>query len=156
MAHPHPHHHHHENSILAASFASFYTDATSSVAANGIIPLSVTQATTSDISINGSGVITVNTPGYYYVDFGASQSSSGEPLLVQVAINGIAVTGATLASDPAPTALLSASSIIYVPEVGTLVTLLNTNTTGLSFPLNLGNGVANTTTAFISLARVRD
>jgi len=154
MAHSHNHSHHQRPLPITQSFGSFYTDATSSVATDATIPLSVTQASSSDVSMNGSGVITLNTPGYYFVDFGASQSSAGEPMQVQLAIGGVPVPGAILASNPVPAGLLSASSIIYVTEPGTLLTLVNTNTANSSFPLNLGNGIIGTPTAFVSLFRI--
>jgi hypothetical protein len=148
------HSHHVPPAPIPPSFGSFYTDATSTVAFDDIVPLSITQASSSDISMNGSGVITLNIPGYYYVAFGASQSSPGEPLQVQLAINGEAVSGATLASYPVPAGLLSASAIIYVCEPGTLLTLVNTNTINTAYPLYLGNGIVGTPTAFVSLTRV--
>lgn len=154
----HSHHHHEQQQQQPApippSFGYFYTDATSTVASNGIVPLSVTHASSSDVSMNGSGVITLNTPGYYLVNFGASQSSPGEPLQVQLAIGGVPVSGAILASYPVPAGLLSASSIIYVADSGTLLTLINTNTLNAAFPLNLGNGIIDTPSAFVSLYRV--
>jgi hypothetical protein len=136
--------------IPAPSFGAFYTDATSSIASEAIVPLSVTQASSDDVSMNGSGVITLNTPGYYFVDFGASQSVGGQPLEVQLAIGGVPVLKATLASNPAPAGVLSASSIIYAAEPGTLLTLVNTNTS----PLVLGSGISSTPSAFVSLYRV--
>ncbi len=149
----HSHHDHHVY-IAPPSFGSFYTDATSTVASNGIVPLSVTQASSPDVSMNGSGVITLNTPGVYFVDFGASQSSAGEPMQVQLAIGGVPVPGAILASYPVPAGLLSASTIIYVAEPGTLLTLINTNTLNTAYPLYLGNGIVDTPTAFVSLYKV--
>jgi len=152
----HEHHHpcHHTPPVVVApSFGSFYTDATSTVAFDGIIPLSVTQSSSTDVSINGSGVITVETAGFYFISFGASQNSAGEPMQVQVALGGVPVTGATLASNPVPAGLLSASAIVYIPA-DSLVTLLNTNTEDGSFPLNLGNGIVGTPTAFLNLYKI--
>jgi hypothetical protein len=151
MAHTH---HHQYPTPITQSFGSFYTDATSTVASSAIIPLSVTQASSSDVSMDGSGVITLNTPGYYYVDFGASQSSAGDALQVQLAIGGVLVPGAILASFPVPAGVLSSSSIIHVAEAGTLLTLVNANTTTPPFPLTLGNGIISTPTAFVSLWKI--
>lgn len=154
MAHSHSHSHsnsHHHCPVLTTpSFGAFITTSITPVDNGAPILLSTTQAVSVDVSLNSSnGVITLNTPGFYYVDFGASQSSGGEPLEVQLAIGGEGVIGAILASNPAPAGLLSASTIIHA-ESGTLLTLINAN----AYPLYLGNGVEGTPTAYVTLYRI--
>lgn len=143
------HHHDHDRPIIE-SYGSFYTVSTAAIAPDAIIPLSVTQNSTDDVSLNGSGVITLNIAGTYYVDFGASQITAGNPLQVQLAINGVGVSGAELASNPAPAGILSFSTIITV-EAGDQLTLLNSNSTT---DLDLGTGIAGTPTAFLTLSRL--
>jgi hypothetical protein len=142
-------HDHHE--YKGPSFGSFYTEATSTIAISTLVPLSVTQASSRDVSMNGSGIITLHTPGYYYVNYGASQNVPGEPMQVQLALGGVPVTGAILASNPVPEGLLSTSSIIYVAEPYTELTLENTHA---SVALSLGTAIVDAPTAFVSLFRV--
>jgi hypothetical protein len=139
------------------SFGDFYTESAAEIYPNSIIPLSVTLASSSDVQFSGDGIITLNTPGYYFVNFGVSQTE-GSAVQAQLCANGVPISGATvLPSNPPPGGLLSTSTIIQITEAGTQLTLQNTNP---STTIHLGTGFAScptptsTPTAFLSLNRI--
>lgn len=148
------HHHKHHDEVVwetpTSSFGAFYTDSQDTIAENTIIPMEASENNSPDVVLE-SGYITINKPGFYFVNFGASQVTSGNALEVALFLNGEQIENAVVSSNPAPSALVTFSTIIAIGE-GDQLTMQNINGTDL----DLGTGISGDPTAFITLFKLSD